>query len=82
MCKHCGCMLNTDYVYKSSSSEKIDPHADQKQEINFVWPNTEFPQLCVSTSAVSSFTCTVSDASSALNDATCTFSPLLSSSTL
>ena len=41
LCKHCGCMLNTDYIWlhKSSSSEKIDPHADQKQEINFVWPN-------------------------------------------
>ena len=36
-----GCMLNTNYIWlgKSSSSEKIDPHADQKQEINFVWPN-------------------------------------------
>ena len=40
LCKHCGCMLNTDYIWlhKSSSSEKIDPHADQQQEINFVWP--------------------------------------------
>ena len=42
LCKHCGCVLNTDYIWlrKSSSSEKIDPHADQKQEINFVWPYT------------------------------------------
>ena len=35
VCKHCGCMLNTDYIWlhKSSSSEKIDLHAlDQKQE--------------------------------------------------
>ena len=34
----CGCTLNTDYIWlhKSSSSEKIDPHVDQKQEINFV----------------------------------------------
>jgi len=50
LCKHCGCMLITsdyiwlhksDYIWlhKSSSSEKIDPHRDQKQEINFVWPN-------------------------------------------
>ena len=33
-------MLNTDYIWlhKSSSSEKIDPYVDQKQEINFVWP--------------------------------------------
>ena len=40
LCKNCGCMLNTDYIWlcKSSSSEKIDPHGDQKQEINFVWP--------------------------------------------
>ena len=30
-------MLNTN-TSESSSSEKIDPHADQKQEINFVWP--------------------------------------------
>ena len=41
LCKHCGCMLNTDYIWlrKSSSSEKIDPHVDLKQEINFAWPN-------------------------------------------
>ena len=41
LCKHCGCMLNTDYIWlhKSSRSEKIDQHVDQKQEINFVWPN-------------------------------------------
>ena len=40
LCKHCGCVLNTDYTWlrKSSSSKKINPHADQKQEINFVWP--------------------------------------------
>ena len=40
LCKHCGCMLSTDYIWlcKSSSSEKIDPHMDQKQEIKFVWP--------------------------------------------
>ena len=30
--KHSGCMQNTDYT-----SEKIDPQADQKQEINCVW---------------------------------------------
>ena len=36
LCKHCGYMLNTDYIWlhKSGNSEKIDPHADQKQEID------------------------------------------------
>ena len=34
LCKHCGCMLNTlDYIFYS---EKIDPHADRRKEINFV----------------------------------------------
>ena len=28
LCKHCGCMLNTDYIWlcKSIGSEKVDPH--------------------------------------------------------
>jgi len=43
LCKHCGCMLNTDYIWlhKWSSSERIDLHTNQKQEINFVWPNSK-----------------------------------------
>ena len=35
--KHCGCILNTDYT-SQVVQRKIDPHADQKQVINFVWP--------------------------------------------
>ena len=40
LCKH---WLHAEYWLhlKSGSSEKIDPHADQKQEINFVWPYLE-----------------------------------------
>ena len=42
----CGILITSDYILllKSSSSEKIDPQEDQKQEINFVWP---LQQLCV-----------------------------------
>ena len=49
LCKHCGCMLNTDYIWlrKSSSSEKIDPPplGDQKQAINFVWPKGQYSNV-------------------------------------
>ena len=33
LCKHCGCALNVSQV----AQRRLDPHADQKQEINFVW---------------------------------------------
>ena len=37
LCKHCGCMLNTDYVWLCKSGNS-DMHVSQKQEIKFVWP--------------------------------------------
>ena len=37
LCKHCACMLNTDYGKASTcSSEKIDPHADQNRKLTCV----------------------------------------------
>ena len=35
LCKHCGCMLNTDYIWlrKSSSSEKIDPTQTRNRKL-------------------------------------------------
>ena len=35
LCKHCRCMLNTDYLWLY---KLIDSWWDQKQEIKFVWP--------------------------------------------
>ena len=40
LCKHCGCMLKTDYIWLHKSRKLTAHTVDQKQEINFVWPNS------------------------------------------
>ena len=37
-CVNTDCMLNIDYISLRKSSSSENPHVDQKQEINFVWP--------------------------------------------
>ena len=49
--KHCGCMLNSGYIWlcKSCNSKKIHlyMYTDQKQEIKIVWPKFRHIQLNV-----------------------------------
>ena len=38
LCKHCGCMLNTEFTQVTILTTYSHWAADQEQEINFVWP--------------------------------------------